>query len=59
MPSHYKSATLIEAVVVRAGTVEGKSTVDLVFQDQKGNKFVAMNTGRIIRSIANVIGDEG
>lgn len=43
--------TLKEAVVVRNGTVGGHSTVDLLLEDQQGNKFVALVGGRLLHSI--------
>lgn len=47
----YKAATLTDAVIVRGGTQQGNMTVDLVFIDALGNKFVAMTTLNIIDSI--------
>jgi hypothetical protein len=55
----FTGVILSEANVVRNGTVEGRSTVDLVFEDAKGKKFVMMLTGRLIRNLAAIIGDEG
>ena len=61
-PSYGKDNTLLKldkAVIVRNGTQAGKSTVDLQFFDQYGKKHVALITGRIIRAVAQSIGDEG
>jgi len=47
----YQSVEIEKVVVVRQGTVEGNSTVDLVLHDGKGNKFVVMLTGNLLKSI--------
>lgn len=47
----YKILDLKKAVVVKNGTQEGNSTVDLVFEDIDGNKYVALCTSNIITSI--------
>lgn len=47
----YQQAHLKKAVVVRKGTVEGNSTVDLIFEDNDGNKFVAMVTSNLLKMI--------
>jgi len=46
-----KSATLEEAVIVRKGTQAGNSTVDLIFTDADGNKYVAMITGNLLKAL--------
>lgn len=53
--TEFNPASLLEAVVVRKGTVEGGDTVDLQFTDSAGNKFVAMTTGNIIKSLASLV----
>jgi hypothetical protein len=59
-PPEFKAAIVTQACVVRQGTKDGRSTTDLVFVDSEtGQKFVALNTGRIIRALAAAIGDEG
>lgn len=60
-PKYESDTTLIRlerALVVRNGTAEGKSTVDLQCVDENGKKFVIMATGRIMRGLAQTIGDE-
>lgn len=52
----FKSVELTNAVVVKNGTQEGNPTVDLVFEDNEGNKFVALTTGRILKSLSQCIG---
>lgn len=47
----YMPVEVEKVVVVRNGTVEGNSTVDLVLVDEKGNKFVVMVTGKLLKSI--------
>ena len=54
----YRASNLIEASVIRKGTQNERSSVDLVFVDEKGRKFVAMTTGKIIRMLAQTIGEE-
>lgn len=47
----YRPAVIKEAVVVRDGTVEHNPTVDLIIEDEMGNKFVVMITGRLLKSL--------
>jgi hypothetical protein len=51
----FEAAEIIKAIVVRRGTVEGNDTVDIQFQDLKGNKFIAMTTGALIKMLAAAI----
>jgi len=44
-----------EAIIVRNGTEEGRTTVDLILKDEKGNKYIAMITGRIVQQVAGLI----
>jgi len=39
------------AVIVRNGTQQGRSTVDLVFTDDTGKKYITMITARILSTI--------
>ena len=39
------------AVIVKDGTAEGNATVDLVFKDHKGNRYICMSTLNLLRSI--------
>jgi hypothetical protein len=50
-----RTVNLVEAAIVLKGTVEGKSTVDLVFETQTGERFVALTTGTIVRMLATAI----
>lgn len=47
----YQQAHLKKAVVVRKGTVNGHSTVDLIFENNDGNKFVAMISSNLLKMI--------
>lgn len=47
----YKPIEITKVVVVRKGTEEGNPTVDLILQDQEGNKFVVMITGKLLKLI--------
>lgn len=50
-----KSAILHQAIVVKKGTEEGNCTVDLVFVSADGTEHVALTTGAILRSLADII----
>jgi len=47
----FTPAEIEKVVVVREGTNEKRPTVDLVLRDEKGNRFVVMITGRLLKSI--------
>ncbi len=47
----FTAVEIDKVVVVRQGTESGNSSVDLVLKDQKGNKFVVMLTGNLLKSI--------
>lgn len=50
-PPNYTKVNIQKAIVVRRGTVDGNSTVDLIMQDDKGNKYVALITSNLLKSI--------
>lgn len=55
----FRAAQMELAGIVRNGTEEGNSTVDLIFSDlDTGQKYVAMLTGNLIKTLATMIGDE-
>lgn len=54
----FKHATLDQVMIVKKGTVGGKSTLDLVFTDENGQKHVAMITASIIRQVSEMVGVE-
>lgn len=43
-----------DAVIVRDGTVQQLPTIDLIFEDQRGNKHVCMITGRLLKAVVDV-----
>lgn len=47
----YAPLQITSAVIVRNGTESGKPTVDLILKDADGNKYVAMLTGALLKSI--------
>jgi len=49
--SNFKSVVLKQVVVVKKGTEAGNSTVDLILEDEEGNKYVTLVTSRILKSI--------
>lgn len=51
----FKGAKLIKAVVIRKGMENGKDTVDLQFETEDGQKFVAMTTGTLLKSLASIV----
>lgn len=51
----YQAANLNEAVIVGMGTTAGNPTVDFVFEDAQGQKYVAMITGGLIENLAGAI----
>lgn len=48
----YQAANLKTAVIVGQGTVSGKPTIDFVFEDANGQKYIAMLTGALLESVA-------
>ncbi len=51
----YLAANLIVAHVVGRGTVANNPTVDLIFEDENGQKYIAMITGAIMQNLAGAI----
>ncbi|MDI1227392.1 MAG: hypothetical protein PSY14_06895 [bacterium] len=51
----FKGAKILKAIVVRKGTEEGNDTVDLQFEDDSGQKFVAMTTGKLLQQLAGTL----
>ena len=49
----FQFAELAGVIIIRNGTAAGNDTVDLQFKDKDGNKFVAMVSGAIIKTIGN------
>ncbi len=53
--AEWTAVELDSALVIQEGTVKGKPTVDLMFADDRGNKYVAMVTGAIVKQLANIV----
>jgi len=51
----YKATNLTTAQIVGRGTECGNPTVDMIFVDEDGQKYVALITGGLIQSIAGAI----
>ena len=51
----YLLAKLTTAQVVGRGTVSGNPTVDFIFEDESGQKYVAMLTGSLVENLAAAI----
>lgn len=47
----YKAANLTTAQIVGHGTTHGNPTVDFIFEDQDGQKYVAMLTAGLVESL--------
>lgn len=46
-----KPIEIKEVVIVRDGTVEHNSTADLILEDENGQRYVVMITGRLLKSL--------
>jgi carbamoylphosphate synthase large subunit len=53
----YKAAEIDHCNVIRNGTVQGNTTVDIIFKDESGQKYVLMITGRLIGLLAAAAGE--
>jgi hypothetical protein len=51
----YLAANLTTVQIVGRGTVSGAPTVDFIFVDENGQKYVAMLTGGLVENIAAAI----
>ncbi len=47
----FSAVEIEKVVVVQNGTQGGNSTVDLILVDEKGNRYVTMLTGALLKSI--------
>jgi hypothetical protein len=55
-PPEFRGASIKQVNIVRKGTVEGKATVDIVFEDDEtGQKSVVLITGALITMVASAI----
>lgn len=53
----YKVAYLKSIAVVKNGTEKGNATIDLVFEDSSGNKFIAMAMGSLTHTLKSLVGE--
>jgi len=53
----FKHATLDEAHVVMKGTVEGNPTIDLIFKDENGQKYIVLITANLLRMLVQASND--
>lgn len=51
----YRAANLTTVQIVGRGTVSGAPTVDFVFVDENGQKYVAMLTGALVETFAGAV----
>jgi len=51
----YEGANLTTTHVVGNGTVAGNPTVDFIFEDESGQKYVAMLTGGLVENLADAV----
>lgn len=51
----YQGGFLQTARIVGQGTTGGNPTVDLIFQDNQGQKYIAMVTGALIQNLADAV----
>ena len=51
----FKGAKLIKAIVVRKGTKGGHDTIDLQFEDENGQKYIALTTAAILKTLIDVV----
>jgi hypothetical protein len=51
----YRAANLQVARIVAGGTQLGNPTVDLIFSDENGQKYIAMMTGHLLEQLGQVI----
>ena len=54
----FQEGSLDAVAVVKNGTEGGRSTVDLIFTDDKGQKYIAMISARLLKKVADFCKDE-
>lgn len=52
----FKAAKLTNIVVVEKGTKNGNATVDLVFEDDSGQKYMVMVMGSLLNTVNGLVG---
>jgi hypothetical protein len=53
----FKAAKILAFVAIKEGMANGKDTVDLQFEDDQGNKFVAFTTATLFKQFASILND--
>lgn len=51
----FKPVNLLKAIIVRNGTAGGNSTVDLQFENEKGERFITMLTGALLKQVTDLL----
>lgn len=54
----FKAADIDHVLIVRKGTVGNKSTIDIVFVDEQGQKYITMITAALIQTLVRMVGPE-
>lgn len=49
-----KTGFIKEAVIVKNGTQGGNATIDLIFVDANGQKYVAMITANLLKQVVDI-----
>lgn len=53
----YTPIRMEHSIIVKKGTETGRATVDIQCIDAKGNKYLIMTTGAILKNLAIMIGE--
>ncbi len=51
----YKMVKIVKAILVANGMESGKPSVDLQLVDKNGNKYIAMLSGELYKSVAIIL----
>lgn len=51
----FKAGKIDHVCVVGNGTAEGNPTVDFIFTDESGQKYIAMITGNLVVALAQAV----
>lgn len=50
----FEGAKILKVIIIKNGTESGSDTIDIQFEDDNGQKYVAMTTGRLLKVIADL-----
>lgn len=50
----FVTVKLTKAIVVRKGMLNGNDTIDLQFEDDAGNKYVALITAKLLKTVTDI-----